>query len=138
MENEMSKLKVIRVQPNRKAELVEIENTLESFQHEVGGYIECVYPFADPVAIVCNDEGKLDGLDLNRSLISDGKIYDIIAGTFIVVGLTEDDFDSIPEELIDKYMEMYRYPEFFLPIDGKVLVYEVDEDERVRAKGEIS
>lgn len=104
----MSKLKVIRVQPNRKAELVEIENTLESFQHEVGGYIECVYPFTDPVAIVCNDEGKLNGFDLNRSLVNHkGEIYDIIAGTFIVVGLTEDDFDSIPEELIDKYMEMY-------------------------------
>lgn len=55
----------------------------------VGGCIEAVYPFDDPVAIVCNEEAKLEGLPLNRALRDeDGDIYDIVAGTFMVVGLT--------------------------------------------------
>ena len=37
-------------------------------QHEVGGRIEALYPFEEPVAIVCNEEGKMDGLPLNRAL----------------------------------------------------------------------
>ena len=44
-----------------------------------------------------NDEGKLIGLDLNRSLWDEhGEIYDIVAGTFLVVGLGEESFTSLP------------------------------------------
>ena len=51
-------------------------------------YIAASYPFADPVGLVLNDEGKLIGLDLNRSLRDEhGEIYDIVASTFLVVGL---------------------------------------------------
>lgn len=47
-------------------------------------------------AIVCNEEAKLEGLPLNRALRDeDGDIYDIVAGTFMVVGLTEDSFGSL-------------------------------------------
>ena len=46
-------------------------------------------PSADPVGLVCNDEGKLIGLELNRGLRDEhGEIYDIMAGTFLVVGLS--------------------------------------------------
>ena len=38
----------------------EIDSGLESFQHEVGGCIEAIYPYEDPVALVCNEEGKLE------------------------------------------------------------------------------
>ena len=62
---------------------------LESLQHEVGGCIEAIYPYEDPVALICNEEGKLEGLPLNRALRDeDGDIYDVVAGTFLVVGLT--------------------------------------------------
>lgn len=37
-------------------------------QEIVGGTIQVLYPFAEPVALVCNDEGKLLGLPLNRAL----------------------------------------------------------------------
>ena len=46
---------------------------------------------------VWNDEGKLIGLDLNRSLRDEhGEIYDIVAGTFLVVGLGPESFASLP------------------------------------------
>ena len=47
----------------------EIDSDLESLQHEVGGYIEAMYPDEDPVALVCNEEGKLEGLPLNRACL---------------------------------------------------------------------
>ncbi len=52
------------------------------------GNIAAAYLFSDPVALVCNDEGKLISLDLNRTLRDvQGQIYDIVAVTFLVVGL---------------------------------------------------
>ena len=55
----------------------EIAPGLHSLQAEVGGDIATAYPFSDPVGLVCNDEGKLIGLELNRGLRDEhGKIYD--------------------------------------------------------------
>ncbi|MBQ8371113.1 MAG: DUF3846 domain-containing protein, partial [Clostridia bacterium] len=58
---------------------------------------------------ICNDEGKLIGLPWNRPLFDDdGHICDVIAGTFLVVGLSEDDFDSLTDGQIDKFTEVFR------------------------------
>ena len=110
-------MQALIVEPLKAPYVKEIGEELEDLQHEVGGYIEAVYPFEDEVAIVCNEEGKLEGLDLNRSLRGDdGEIYDIIAGKFLVVGLTEDSFGSLASEQIAKYSEMFKTPEMFLVI----------------------
>jgi hypothetical protein len=81
-------MKVLIVEPGKRARIGEIGSDLKSMQDIVGGYIEAVYPFEDPdVVLVCNEEGKLMGMDLNRTLRSeDGKIYDIVAGLFFVTG----------------------------------------------------
>ena len=90
----------------------EIDPDLHAMQAEVGGDIGAAYPFRDPVAQVCNDKGKLIGLDLNRGLRDEnGEIYDIMAGTFLVVGLGEEDFASLSPELVQKYTEHFRQPE---------------------------
>ena len=102
-------IKVLIVEPGKDPYPKEIPNTLESLQHHVGGLIQALYPFEDAAAIICNDEGKLIGLPWNRPLFDeDGHIYDVIAGTFLVVGLTEDDFGSLTEEQIQKYTEYFR------------------------------
>ena len=45
--------------------------------------------FGDRVVIVCDEEGKLRNTELNRSLWDEhGKIHDILAGTFLVVGVS--------------------------------------------------
>ena len=82
------KLTVLVVEPRKEPYLKEIAPGLHALQAEVGGDIAASYPFDDPVGLVLNDEGKLIGLDLNRSLRDEhGEIYDIVAGTFLVVGL---------------------------------------------------
>ena len=118
-----SRMQVIVVEPDKEAEIREIGSGLESLQEAVGGWIEAVYPYKDPVAIVCNEEGKLDGLPLNRALRDeDGYIYDVIAGTFLVVGLTEDNFGSLSDEFAERYLEYFRQPEVFLQVNGRIVV----------------
>ena len=102
-------MKIVVVEPQKPAYTKEIESGLESLQREVGGLIEALCPFADEVALVCNDEGKLHNLPPNRFLYDEesGDAVDIIAGTFLVVGLTEDNFGSLTEKQIETYLEMY-------------------------------
>jgi len=78
-------MKILVVEPMKEPYAKEIQGTLEEMQAIVGGYIQAVYPFEDPVAVVCNDEGKLMGLPYNRLLRDDsGRPYDVLCGTFFV------------------------------------------------------
>ena len=52
-------MKVLAVMPGKKPVKMELEGTLKSMQTFVGGTIQAVYPFDDPVGIVCNEESKL-------------------------------------------------------------------------------
>lgn len=80
---------------------------------------------------VCNEEAKLDGLELNRGLYDDeGNMYDVICGRFIVVGLTEDNFGSLTEEQMIRYKEMYKMPEAFVLINGKLQAYDAHTVEK--------
>ena len=106
--NQEKKMTVLRIDPNKVPSRVELGNDLRSLQKAVGGYIEAVYPFDDPVALVVNDEGKINGLPLNRALRDeDGHIYDVVAGSFLVVGLGESDFTSLSPELMGKYEKLW-------------------------------
>ena len=81
-------MKVLMVEPGKSPYAAEIESGLKSLQAAVGGDIQAVYPYEDPVALICNEEGKLMGLPLNRALFDDdGHIYDIVSGNFLIVGL---------------------------------------------------
>ena len=68
MEQNENTLSVLKIAPGQYPQQVEIDNDLKALQQAVGGSIDAVYPFADPVAIICHDEGKLMGLPLNRAL----------------------------------------------------------------------
>ena len=108
---------VLIVEPEKSPRIASITGDLNSLQQVVGGYIEAVYPYDDPVAIVCHEEGKLIGLPLNRKL----EDYDIIAGTFIVCGLGEEDFDSLTPELAEKYREKFADPEIFMKMGNRIV-----------------
>lgn len=125
------KMTVLVVEPMKEPYVKEIDPNLHSLQAEVGGDIGATYPYSDPVALVCNDEGKLIGLDLNRGLRDeDGEIYDIVAGTFLVVGLGEEDFASLSPELIQKYTEQFKTPERFMQINGNIVVLPVPAEKQ--------
>ena len=117
-----STIAVLVVEPGKEPYVKEIDSGLESLQHEVGGCIEAIYPYEDPVALVCNEEGKLEGLPLNRALRDeDGDIYDVVAGTFLVVGLTDDSFGSLPVEQMQKFSDHFKVPEQFAKLGDKIV-----------------
>ena len=112
---------VVMVEAGKPAAMATIGSDLESLQKTVGGSIEAAYFYDDPIALVCNEEGKLNGMPLNRAVKDEnGEIMDIIAGKFFICGLGEEDFASIPQELQDKYLKMFEKPETFLKIGHKV------------------
>ena len=109
MKNEIS---VLLVEPGKVPRMITIGADLKSMQDIVGGYIEAIYPFDDDVALVCNEEGKLLGLPLNRDLRDEyGGVTDIIAGMFFICGVNENSFTSLPRDLESKYKS-----EFYVPV----------------------
>ena len=127
------KLTVLVVEPMKEPYVKEIDPGLHALQAEVGGDIAASYPFDDPVGLVLNDEGKLIGLDLNRSLRDEhGEIYDIVAGTFLVVGLSPENFVSLPPDMIQKYTEQFKRPELFASINGQIVSVPVEPENPLR------
>ena len=99
------KIKVLIVEPNCLPYEKEIENTLKAKQEIVGGYIEYTRVDNDESALlICNEEGKLERLPLNREIG-----HDIIAGTFLIVGddsLTGEDI-SLNDEQLERYKKRF-------------------------------
>ena len=124
-------MRVLVVEPEHKPEVREIDGSLESMQEIVGGLIQPVYPFDDPVALVCNDEGKWMNLPLNRGLRDkDGQIYDIVSGTFLLCGVVggSDRFTSLTPEQIERYQKRFHTPEMFWGMDGRIVCLPLEVD----------
>ena len=118
-------MKVVIVEPQKKPEVREIGDSLEAMQKIVGGLIEAVYPFDEPVVLICNEEGKLLNLPLNRALRDDeGTVYDIISGTFFLCAAPPDSdrFAGLTDQQIKTYMERFDMPEMFLNVGGNLFV----------------
>ena len=122
-------MKILCIEPEKAPEIVEIDSGLTALQKAVGGYIEAVYPWEDPVATICNDDGKFNGMAPNRALYNeDGEIMDIIAGTFLIVGLGDDDFCGLSDDLAAKYAALFGTPEAFLRSGDRILVFPMGPD----------
>lgn len=108
-------MRILLIEPGEVPRPAEIEPTLEAMQSVVGGPIQAVYLFAEPVALICHEEGKLLGFPLNRALRhpDSHEIYDVIAGTFFLCGAPPESehFESLTEE------QMERHAEHFAPIE---------------------
>lgn len=120
---------VVACHPGKRAEITKIASSLEDMQAFVGGYIQAVYPFEDPVALICNEEAKMIGLEPNRALRDKESkvVYDIIAGSFFIADCSGETFDSLSQEQQDKYRRMFEKPEHFLKLGGRILVIPMEE-----------
>lgn len=131
------KISVLLVQPGKYPKMIEIEDSLEAMQKVVGGDIEEYMPFDDDIAIICNEEGKINGMPLNRTIYGEDKeMIDIIAGDFFVAyaPIESEKFLSLPREMADKYHEKFKYPERFR-MTGKgisVTPFKPDRSEKER------
>lgn len=115
------KLTILVVEPGREPYAAQISARLKEYQALVGGDIEAVCPFDEPVALVCHSEGKLLGLPPNRVLTDvHGVPYDLVCGTFFLVGVGEERFTSLTGEQLRHYQDKYsREMAFPIPGSGK-------------------
>ena len=116
---------VVVVGPKKKPMVQDISPDLESMQEIVGGPIQAIYPFEEPVALICNEEGKLLNLPLNRALRDEeGNVYDIISGTFFLCAAPPDSdrFAGLTDQQVKTYMERFAMPEMFLNVGGEMFV----------------
>ena len=109
-------MKILIVEPGQNPRRADIPHTLEEMQHVVDGYIQATYPWDDPVALICDEEGLINGKPLNRYIMPGVTI----AGTFFIVGLSEEDFTDLSDELAAKYEALLREPQVFIRIGRSI------------------
>lgn len=85
-------IRVLIKEPGKAAEMRTIENTLESLQKIVGGYIETVTMFADLV-VICNEEGRINGMPFNCEICG----ADFV-GPIILAGVDGEEFGDSPKD----------------------------------------
>lgn len=114
-------MKVVLLKPFEYARAAEIGMSLEAMQAVVGGLIEPAYYFDEEVCLICNEEGKINGMPLNRAIYDkDKNMIDIIAGTAFICDCSGQNFGSLTEEQIKRYTEQFKKPERFVRINGKI------------------
>lgn len=100
MNNAEKKIRILKFEPQQLPYEKEIVYDWQNVQEEVEGLFECVY-LDNNCILVCNDEGKLNGMELNRRVGND-----IVAGPFFIVGDSKDgDFISLTDNQIKQYTE---------------------------------
>ena len=107
-------IKALMVEPGKHPVVTVLNDDLDSLQKAVSigadyqGLIEII-GIGSGDCILCNEEGKLIGLEGNRRVGSD-----FIAGVFYFLSVGEDgDLASLSEEKIKYYTEKFWEPEVF-------------------------
>lgn len=89
----MKSIKVIVKEPGKSARVEMIENTLKGFQTAVRGYIEPVT--AGDVVIICNEEGRINGMAFNCALA--GVMF---YGPIVIAGVKGSEFSDVPDKWV--------------------------------------
>lgn len=128
---------VLLIEPGKHPVSTQVGTELKDLQAVVGGYVEVCYPFGESVVILSNEEGKINGMPLNRALYdSDGVLADIVAGTFMVIGVEGDSFKSLTPEQMERYANRFHQPETFVRMGGGILVIPIMDSQLENMKPE--
>ena len=124
----MNRMNILLLEPGKRPRSTVITGTLQSMRQVVDGPIQAVYSFAEPVALICNEEGKLRNLPWNRALRDEaGQIYDIVAGTCFLCAAPPDadSFAGLPDAQLEVFARRFAALEWFIPTpEGLVVLRE--------------
>ena len=115
-------MKVLIVEPGKRPIKADIDHTLHNLQKVVGGHIQAIYPWDDPVALVCDEEGLLNDSEFNRFIHPNTFIF----GTFFLCGIGDENFTDLPDDLAEKYEAMLRAPQILVKTPEGITAMRVD------------
>ena len=98
----MNKIRILVVEPNKEPYKKKIPHTLEDMQKVVGGLIEFV-ELEYNVDLICNEEGKIYNLPMNRAIQND-----IVTGTFFIAGQHNGETISLSKKQIKRYKDIFK------------------------------
>lgn len=126
MDRKNNMIRILVLEPGKAPEVRSIPNTLKCAQEVVGGPIEIVSfdsryrsaftnaENAKSIVVVCNEEGKLQQLPLNRVLLKGNTVYDVYQGSVFICGVARGDFVSLTDEQVKVLEHVYHEPDQFL------------------------
>lgn len=125
------KISVLLVEPNKYPKMIEIDDTLEAMQTVVGGDIEEYMPFEDEVAIICNEEGKVNGLTPNRAVYGEPQAVEM---TFAEMRSRFCEAENEGKEHLSGYI-VFTQDSFDKPYDERSRTYGVSSNNKAFQSG---
>ena len=127
----VNKISVLLIEPYKYPKMIEIDDTLEAMQKVVGGDIEEYMPFDDDVAIICNEEGKVNGLPPNRAIYAEPETVEL---TYSELADRFRNAESEGKKHLTGYI-IFSQESFNKPYDEKSRTYAVSSDNKAFKAG---
>ena len=116
------------VEPGKKPEKIELSGGTDEINDLIGGEINILRPFDEDVAILCSVGREAAAFPLNRALYGeDHKVDEVIRGTFLIVGISDDSFTALSEEQMGKYGKLFETPESFIRMGKNIMAIPLEE-----------
>lgn len=117
----MKNIIVLRIRPGEPPERIQTENSFEGLCAAIGAErLECTMPFDDSVTVISSERKMCSSLPMNRALVHDSMVYDVIKGTFLIAGDdTGAGFTSLSFDMSEKYRKRFLAPEIFTIENGR-------------------
>ena len=117
-------MRVVMIEAGKHPRLCDIDGSLGSMQQIVGGHLQAIYPFPEPVGLVCDDEALFKETHKWNRAVDE---HTNIKGTFFICGLGYEDFTDIPDDLAQKYIERFWMPEEIINMNGDICILRHDD-----------
>lgn len=96
-------MRAIIKEVGKQPQIKDVENTLDALKSLVGGYIEVVR-LDNGVLLICNEDGKMQGLPPNFKLG-----YDTVVGTAVFVSFDgKEDFTDLNDMQVEYLMSKFE------------------------------
>ena len=120
-------ISALLVQPHKAPVESDVKNELGAFQEITGGMVDFLDSPIPGTYIVCNEDAKYCKMPLNRALKDwTGKIKDIIAGDFLIVGATRNSLVSLSDQQKKACKDYWGVPQKIRVINDKIVVIPED------------
>lgn len=95
-------MRALKIEPGKAPIAINIDNTLESLQGQVGGYIETL-TFCEDTTLIVDEEGRLKGKPHNFTFLGQE-----LVGVVLVVGVDGEEFCDLTKKQAEDFIFIAR------------------------------